>query len=682
MPANHPNRDPAAKAMTSVAKWLLAATLLAHSPLFAQSNFTGLGFLPGGGYSFATGLSANGSVVVGWSQNSNGVDEAFRWTRGVMSGLGFLPGGTFSYANAVSADGRAVVGYGESGTRFEAYRWTSANGMVGLGFLGAGSSEATGVSGNGAVVVGTSQMGAFSGNQAFRWTSSSGMTGLGFLPGGTVSSARAVSADGRVTVGAGNSSNGPSEAFSWTPATGMTGLGFLPGGTNSQANSVSADGRVIVGASGSGAGSQAFRWTAGSGMSGLGFLSGHSSSSASGVSGDGRVVVGASRANPAGNGQAFRWTQLTGMQSISDWLAGGGIALPAGWRLNEAVATNTDGSVVAGNATSPNSVAEAWLARVAAVGSGILLDIPGFNATLIEIGSQAAQAVAGVSNLVLFGAHHRTILDSGLARSAANGSCAWATADAATGRNRHNRMELVEAGVCKDVGAARVGVGVGAAQGRQQASFGGSIRNQGEYLVAEAARVFQQLQGSVLVYHGKFSTDLRRNYMNGAAVDSSSGAPDARSTAMRLRMDWGKAVRVSAIALSPYVAYTRINTKVDPYTETGGGFPASFAGASLRTHDVRAGAAATLPLAPATDLKLTLEGVRRMESNSSGVNGQVVGLFGFSLPSHEQRHTYARAILDVDHRLSKTSLITFSASSATKGADSRFGISVGYRAAF
>ena len=65
-----------------------------------------------------------------------------------------------TYATGISGDGRVVVGYanyGEGGYHAQAFLWTAERGMVGLGFLPGGSadSEARGVSGDGSVVVGT-----------------------------------------------------------------------------------------------------------------------------------------------------------------------------------------------------------------------------------------------------------------------------------------------------------------------------------------------------------------------------------------------------------------------------------------------------------------------------------------------------------------------------------------------
>jgi probable HAF family extracellular repeat protein len=82
----------------------------------------GLGFLPGDRNSYAQGVNADGSVVVG-----QGVTQAFRWTAtNGMVGLGFLPGGSISTALDVSADGKVVVGWGSDAVtgQVQAIRWT------------------------------------------------------------------------------------------------------------------------------------------------------------------------------------------------------------------------------------------------------------------------------------------------------------------------------------------------------------------------------------------------------------------------------------------------------------------------------------------------------------------------------------------------------------------------------
>ena len=96
---------------------VILAAILCGAPAFADmATFQGLGDLPGGGfYSTASGVSADGSVVVGYSRCASGY-EAFRWTQaGGIVGLGDLAGGSFnSYAQDVSADGSVVVGWGRN----------------------------------------------------------------------------------------------------------------------------------------------------------------------------------------------------------------------------------------------------------------------------------------------------------------------------------------------------------------------------------------------------------------------------------------------------------------------------------------------------------------------------------------------------------------------------------------
>src|SRR5262249_43366775 len=113
--------------------------------------FQGLGFLPGTrNESSATGVSADGTVVVGAALMEPIPAQAFRWTAASgMVGLRFLPGDTRSFANGVNANGTVVVG-NCSGPLFplplpvRVFHWDPGT-MVGLGFLPRGNrSVATG----------------------------------------------------------------------------------------------------------------------------------------------------------------------------------------------------------------------------------------------------------------------------------------------------------------------------------------------------------------------------------------------------------------------------------------------------------------------------------------------------------------------------------------------------------
>jgi probable HAF family extracellular repeat protein len=272
----------------------------------------------------AGGVSADGSVVVGWAANAAGQWRAFRWTAsGGMQDLGTL-GGNESWADGVSADGSVVVGSAQNAAGWpRAFRWTAARGMQDLGTLPGGYwSGARGVSADGSVVVGVAENAAEK-RRAFRWTAARGMQDLGTL-GGSESEALGVSADGSVVVGSAQNAAGKWRAFRWTAAGGMQDLGTL-GGSESEARGVSADGSVVVGWAYNAEGQdRAFRWTAAGGMEDLNITYAHLLTnrsklySANAISPDGRYIVGRGYNAATGRSEAFLLdTRGTGVEERS-----------------------------------------------------------------------------------------------------------------------------------------------------------------------------------------------------------------------------------------------------------------------------------------------------------------------------------------------------------------------------
>ena len=211
----------------------------------SDSSFLGIGDL--GGYPFASkafGISADGSTIVGMSMPSSLIEvDAVRWTSvGGLQSLGDLPGGYHrSSALAASADGSVVVGIANSEGGEEAFRWTPATGMRALGQLSpdvAISAMAYDVSADGTIVVGQS------GGRAFIWTETEGMRRLDLDMWGR---AYAITPDGSVVVGT-QRFGSHAQAFRWTQETGMVNLGGINGSQYAcEALDVSADGNVLVG---------------------------------------------------------------------------------------------------------------------------------------------------------------------------------------------------------------------------------------------------------------------------------------------------------------------------------------------------------------------------------------------------------------------------------------------------
>jgi len=215
-----------------------------------DSGLMSLGVLPGGQYSSsASTISDDGSVIVGFSSSSLN-DQAYRWTaQEGMVGLG----ASRSYARGVSADGSVIVG--EVGSLIRPFRWTSQNGLVNLGLPPGGANEASAqdVSNDGNTIVGYGVKPSGD-SYAFLWREDGGFQNLGSLLGDTISLAREVSGDGSRIVG--YSRRADFRAVLWDGANGIRDLrqmliddfGLnLTGWLLTDAFAISSDGNTIVG---------------------------------------------------------------------------------------------------------------------------------------------------------------------------------------------------------------------------------------------------------------------------------------------------------------------------------------------------------------------------------------------------------------------------------------------------
>jgi probable HAF family extracellular repeat protein len=136
------------------------------------TGMVGLGFLYSGSnaYSIANLISADGSTIVGSATPSDAAlsPEAVRWQGDAITPtpLGFLDetdNHRYSIPTGVSADGSVIVGYSLRDARPDAFRWTEAGGMQSVQLLledaGVDLTDwqlqaATGVSASGVTIVG------------------------------------------------------------------------------------------------------------------------------------------------------------------------------------------------------------------------------------------------------------------------------------------------------------------------------------------------------------------------------------------------------------------------------------------------------------------------------------------------------------------------------------------------
>lgn len=188
-------------------------------------SLTQPGFSP---KSHAEAISADGSVLVGYSQVDGSLDYAgFYWTgNGGMINIGRVPGEKDTRATAVTANGTVVAG--KSGSHL--FRWTAANGIISLGELDLGPNvptwvHASDISNDGATIVGSGH-GFIGGGQVLRqaivWTEADEIRTLedilvneyGIdLQGWKLTDATGVSANGLVITGYGTNPSGQTESW-------------------------------------------------------------------------------------------------------------------------------------------------------------------------------------------------------------------------------------------------------------------------------------------------------------------------------------------------------------------------------------------------------------------------------------------------------------------------------------
>ncbi len=210
---------------------------------------------------------------------------------------------------------------------------------------------ADGVSGNGLVVVGTSNAQTpVAHSEGFLWSAAGGILGIGLPANGLASTAECASFSGSVIAGA--ASVGPTslEALPcrWTAGSGFQFLTPLPANAwYGTVRDMSDDGATLVGwVTLQNNGAWPFIWKEGSGF--VPFPAappGFSPSTVSGVSGDGAVIVGNGWRLPAGGQAGFYWSQATGMIVVTD--PTGNISQPIIWGVS------ADGSVAVGAGDVP-----------------------------------------------------------------------------------------------------------------------------------------------------------------------------------------------------------------------------------------------------------------------------------------------------------------------------------------
>jgi probable HAF family extracellular repeat protein len=655
-------------------------------------------------------INRAGTHVAGqWRKQSSGLFRATLWgpdgqpvdlDTDVFSG---------SYATGLSDDGSVVVGSNTALAAPGAFRWSSADGIEYIGTLGGNRSWAYDVSGDGNTVVGRARRADFA-DRGFVWIkgATTGVAGnrqmyeLQELSDHADDQyVEAISGAGRYVIGSEHSADG------WQPVRwdigGLQngnletiGLGTLTGTGADYAfgSDISDDGRVVIGHSETAnrGGTHAYRWVEGATggvaanrqMYDLGTLGGdHSWGNA--VSGDGNIVVGQST-TASGLNEGFRWSEATGMVAVAEWLRGAGVDVGTNV-IDTATDTSADGSVVVGRMYTLAGEIAGYIARVAPVagpgpgpGTG-MMDINEYHRSLFSTTS-IANAGQYLAWLPMNGAHHRPLMTQA---SLTGDTCVWATGDLGYHGGSDTGIGLAETGACVDLfgGNVRAGLGVGTSRSWQTLALGGSSDLAGQYVVGE---IDWQPDGTPLLLSvtgmlGGWQADVHRGYSNGAATAYSDGQTQLGSGVIRLRADWLEAAVIGNTSINPWASVGIGRMHVDGYVENGGPFPARFDGQSLASYEVRLGVTAVTQFSASTSLSTTFE-VAHQSGDAASANGNVTGLFDFSLGGGRQSETWMRIGADLDHKISENVALSVSLNAATQGRDASVGGSIGLKAAF
>lgn len=352
----------------------LALTSLLAPAASAQS-FQGIGDLTGGIFkSFAYGVSADGTTVVGGGTSAAGT-EAVYFRNGTLVTLGDLAGGAVdSYASSTNFDGSVIVGTGRNAAMHRGVRWDGPSYGASLlpqvpGFPG--GAQGTGISANGQTICGwgtDNQTTAYSIVTGYR-IDNGVLTGLlAPLPGSASDSGSyATSADGSVIVGRVRTGGVTYHGCYWVGTTLHVPPDLNGGADYSQTFGVSADGNVQVGAANSTAApnyasGEPCRWQNDIPL-GLGTVAGGTAvGNAIACNFDGSIVVG--NTTVGGNPRAFIWDATHGMRELSIVLTNDYGLNISGWTLQDARAITPDGSVIVGYGLNPAGDVEGWIARL------------------------------------------------------------------------------------------------------------------------------------------------------------------------------------------------------------------------------------------------------------------------------------------------------------------------------
>lgn len=328
-------------------KWCVAFSLCARA-VAAQDQPL---FIPLDTDTYASGISADGSIVVGNYYLGGG---GFYWT----ADAGTVPIGGNGVAG-ISADGTTIVGRANDDMGLEnAAIWQGGTAWQVLGSFSPDAgpcgqllSAAYSVDGDGSAIVGLGWDGC-SHAHGFRWDAVNGMADLGSLVETRASRANAISTDGSAIVGWSDQATGFRQGARWVDGAWQ----WLDGdyGPVGEALGVNASGSIIVGTGCGPSNEMAWDWTEETGVTCInGPVAQPYQTYMSHLSDDGLVIGGSVRPVFGPSTDAVLWLTFQPVE-LRQYLLDLGVSDVQSWSLSSVDAVSADGSVIAGTGIGPD----------------------------------------------------------------------------------------------------------------------------------------------------------------------------------------------------------------------------------------------------------------------------------------------------------------------------------------
>ncbi len=407
---------------------------------------------------------------------------------------------------------------------------------------------------------------------------------------------------------------------------------------------------------------------------------------------------------------AILWTGEKAI-TVKSWLEASGVAVGSIAQYEFATGISEDGTIVliadltdssgAPLAISDRSFAIARAESLAesaqqsasnpnAMSPGLNGITPGFG--LLSLNEDLARSLSSstafgatlssFSNLTINGAHHRLLMDNSVGE---NGWHTWATGDFGNHGELNYDIQSGELGASRNIGDenVRFGVGFGRTLIDQDLPFSGEASIDGNYILAEANYRIPDtsLIFSGLLYAGDFDANVRRGYLNAGLSDSSRGFTLGKSRSFRLRADWKNAARLGALSITPRVGWTYLDTKVDGYTETGGGFPVRFDAQTQKAHELRLGLDLDMDLNERADLRFIAEAVQRFDQETN-VSGSIVGITPFSFRNEDLSSLWGRIGVEFSYEVFEDQVLRGAIFGSTEGSDPSISGAINYNIGF